>query len=339
MFAKPALLPPREYVMRGGARRTFLGTLAGALASAVPLARAGAQAVFPAGGAIGLVPPPGYAPESGEARFAAADGSGVIALAEAALPPAVPPRDVLIGQLGAISDRRLAALGVRNVRRRSLVTPAFVGSLAIGTLGEGGGLETVWSLYFVGADAMGSVSWRVAGAVGAERVAEMERVLHTVVTRPPADLAARLDALPFAFDASVHDLTRVIFGSVLLASRFRDEQMVIAILPPPDPPLERADAARSALAHPLLLAVVRDPVWDSAETPHAVALAGHDGLLLRAGVTHTPTGRAMRLEMRVGFLGDGRLLVVLGCAPAPDRATFAADERRFARVADSLVLR
>lgn len=310
------------------------------LACAALPAVAQAQAVFPPGSAVGLTPPTGYDLQDGTAGFRARDGSGVLSIAEAKPPLARPPRAELIAQLGTISDRRLAAFGVRDVRRRGVETPAILGSIASGTLGAGADLETIWSLYFVGADAMGSISWRVAGQVTPEQAAAMERVLLSAVTRPPATLAERLDGLPFTFDTSLHDLTRINAGSALLASRDRDEQMLITILPPPDGPIrDRAATARSVLAHPLVLALVRDAAWQGPGVPEAASLAGQDGLLLRARVTHTPTGREMRLVLRVGFLAGGGLLVVLGCAPAPTEAAFALDEQRFGRVAGSVVLR
>ncbi|WP_376092347.1 hypothetical protein ACE7GA_23485 [Roseomonas sp. CCTCC AB2023176] len=293
---------------------------------------------FPGAGAVGLVPPDGYLPQTDPPGFFARDGSGVISVAEAELPRGNPSRAEVLAQFATISDRRLAAFGVRDVRRRTIRTDAIDGSLGVGTAGSGTESETVWSLYFIGAHAMGSLSWRVAGAMTPAIEAEMERVLRTVVTRAPAPLPERLAALPFAFDTALHDLTRVLAGAVILASRERDAQMLLALLAPDSDAADRTEAARRVMQHPLVLAMVRDPVWEAGrEAP--VPLAGLPGLVLRARVTQTPTARPMVAVLRVGFAEDGRRLVVLGCAPASGAAAVAAEERRFDRLAASVALR
>lgn len=102
-----------------------------------------AEPVFPPNSSIGLSPPPGYVISTDHVGFERDDGSATIVLRTAPFRQDAAMRPDILARLVQMTDRTLAASGLRIVHRRPLETSAFSGSLATGRTGTGNDLETV----------------------------------------------------------------------------------------------------------------------------------------------------------------------------------------------------
>lgn len=297
-----------------------------------PLPAQAAEAVFPPGSAVGLVPPPGMRPADRFAGFQDDGAHGSILIAE--LPAEA---------FAAVSKLDDAALqqrqGITVARRRTVPVPGAQAVLLSGTQVRDGARYRKW-LLVAGTSALTAlVAMQVPEAAGSaypDRVAEA--ALASVAFRPVPPLQARLDALPFTVgDLAGFRVSRTMLGSGLILTdgpldtmRDAEQPVMVVVL---NPPSSAGKGAQDALARrALATARLRDPVILRVE---AFSLRGDDWHLIEATGADAGTGRA-HYAMQVLRFGRSGLMQALGITREEMREAVAP---RFRAAAVSIDLR
>jgi hypothetical protein len=298
------------------------------LALALLVARpALAQPVFPPGGLIGMVPPPGFGLARGFAGFVDPARDASILILETAPDAAASLREGLTAEA-------LAATGVVETARR-----AFPVAGAEGTLIEArqqprpdGPVFAKWLLAIPGASVTGlvTVTWRGHPPAASDR-ALVRRAHASVAIRQPVDPAAIRAGLPFAFEEGASLRYRPVSGgAIALLSTGegpgREASMVLSTAPAQ----QGAAAARAEQE----LRRIRHLAGLVVEARQPATVGGVPGIELRARATDTRTRSQVRVGLWLATPAGGGASVFAYAESPPER--FDAMLPEFRAVAQSL---
>ncbi|MCK8786451.1 hypothetical protein M0638_18915 [Roseomonas sp. NAR14] len=302
------------------------------LALALLLARpALAEPVFPAGSAIGMEPPAGFAPATGFSGFAEAASGASIVFAQ--LPGAA------FAQLrDGLTSERLLQQGIGEETRRTVTVGGREGLLVTGTQYLRGDPVAKWLLLLPGDGMTALVTVNLPGRPSAAQREAVDRALTTTVLRRP-DAAAERAALRFAF-AETPNL------------RFRMAMLGSAAMLAPDgaapggPAVPTMTLAASVDNQPLRgeprtlaelgLRSLNGLVDMTVEEAPAETVAGQPATVLTARARDQRSGTAMRLIQWLVLPPGGGSFRALASAPE-DR--FEAMLPEFRQVVASVTLR
>ncbi len=274
---------------------------------------AAADAAFPLGSRIGIVPPPGFTTSKHFPGFENADGAGTIMMMT--LPP-----QLFAEVQGTLSAQAVKAQGVTEDKREELALPSGKAQLVVGTEEENGQKFRKWMFLALLPEGAAVVSVRIANA---KLSAYSDQVIHdalqTLTVRTTVPVDEQLELLPFKLaDLAGMRAVRALPGTgVFLTDGPKDspepsEQSVFVVSlgqGGPEAPNDRANFARNMFTG---LSDFKD-----------IRVVGGDMLRLPAGPTHelqaeatdVRTGTPMKMVQWVRF-GSGVYVRMVGIAPA-----------------------
>lgn len=289
-----------------------------------------ADAVFPPGSRIGLVPPPNMTTARGLSGFRnESTGAGILLIE---MPP-----DAYPGLAATLTDQALKAQGFA-LRTRDNVPIGPSGATLVTGEQDEAGRRSIKSMLLAAEPQMTVLvmGQLPAGAADAD-VAAVEKALRTVVFRPALSLAEKIEALPFGLGdlAGFRPVRTMAGNAVMLTDGPNDmirevEQPVLIVAQsfgPAPPAGQREPFARSGLASNNF---IRDSVLERSQSYRQAGTEWHELLAKAKDVT---SGRDVIVMQTIRFEPDGYIRAVGIVRPE------ARDEvlPRFRRVVDSLI--
>lgn len=287
--------------------RPRLRLLAFGLACLAATASLAAEAVFPPGSRIGIVPPKDMELSK---RFSGFEGPGAAAITFVEMPAEASP-DILAG----LTPETLAAEGVVLKNRETVQVAGSDATLVTGELpGQGGALRK-WILVASDPTLTAVVIAQAAETAGALSEADMRGALTSVALRPPLPIEDQVAALPFRLGerAGFRPVRTTGGNSLLLTDGASDvirnmEQPIIILAQStaPGPSVEQRDAfAKSALAANGMLKEF------AVERSQGFRQNGADWHEIVARATDAASGEPVVVMQTIRF-GQGNLLRMVG---------------------------
>lgn len=164
--------------------------VAATIFTATPPAGA-ADAAFPLGSRIGIVPPPGFTASKHFPGFENPDGAGTIMMMT--LPP-----QLFAEVQGTLSEQAVKAQGITEDKREDLTLPSGNGQLVIGTEEENGQKFRKWMFLALLPEGAAVVSVRIAnGKLNSYPDQVIREALTTLTVRSSVPVDEQLELLPF----------------------------------------------------------------------------------------------------------------------------------------------
>ena len=288
-----------------------------------------ADAVFPPGSRIGLVPPVDMAPAHGISGFRSARTGAAIVTIEM-------PADAYPSLAAGFTDEALKAQGFAVKLRESPVVDGHEAILVTGEQRDGSRVVAKSVLLAAGPTMTAMVIGQLPQGASAQDVQSVEEALKTVAFRAPLGMEELLASLPFRIgDTAGFRPIRAMAGNSLLltdgpndAARGAAQPMLIVAqsFGPPPPVEQREVFARRALA---ANAFVKDVVVERAQSFRQNGSNWHE---IVAKAKDVQSGTPVVVQQTIRFEPDGYVRAI-GVVRAEAREGVLA---RFRRIADSV---